>query len=679
MIKFNRSHIGNASLCMLVFLVSGAVSVHAQEFEINPKVETDPDADDIEITVIERILNQPVYTPFRRDATVRDSTRPVYVIERQQIEAQGARTAQEALKYLPGIIGDGTAGGQLGALSSQFIRGSDSAQVLILLDGRPISDIGFFGGFDLSSFSTDNIERIELLPGGASTLYGSDALGGVINIITRVPANKPETNVRLAVGSFGLNEQGIQTSGRDGKLGWSIGYTRLQAQNDFPFRIDAIGLSDRRSNANVLYNNANLKLSYDLSDRDSLTFSSILLTKDFGVSGGVPIPNSLGAFNTLTNQARQYSSEVLNDLTLKSQLGEGNDSLLTTRISADFLRYNFNNPDPNTFGTRDDVNRTSLGIQIQHNWQFAANQNITYGFDYRNTKARNETFSYSANTLDVNYDASIGQGAGFARYELKFAPNLVAHVGVRQDFNSLASGSFTSPSAGVRWDVTETTALRANYARSFRAPQIVNLVGLAAFNVVGNPDLKPERGDSFDLGIDQKIGNFGLVRLTYFINTFTDLINFRFASPNSTYENIGEVRTTGIEAVANFQIATNVYAFVNYTLNDPRITNNSDSSIVGRELSFRGANVLNLGLSYETPSGFYGAVLLRQLGGFFVNNTNSESLPGYTSVDLKLRVPVDKLLSVTASLDNLFDQQYQQFPGFPAVGRSFRLGVGLKF
>ncbi len=640
---------------------------------------TSGSSEEIELTVVDRILNQPVYTPFRRDGTVRDATRPVYTIDRLQIEAQGARTVQEALRYLPGIIGDGTAGGQLGALSSQFIRGSNTAQVLILLDGRPINDVGFFGGFDLSEFSTDNIERIEVLPGGASSLYGSDALGGVINIITRIPTDQPETNTRLAVGSFSLNEQAIQTSGKGDNLGYSIGYTRLQSQNDFDFTIDSIGLSDRRRNADVLYNNGNLKLSYQLNDRNTLTFSSLLLTKNFGVAGGVPIPGTIGEFNRLTDRARQNTREIFNELSLSSLLGEGQDSILTTKIFADFLKYNFDNPDPANFGTRDDVNRTSFGLQAQHNWQLSPTQNLTYGFDYRNTTALNETFNYGSQRSVINYDGSIGQGAGFARYEIKFSPTFVAHGGIRQDFNSLANGSFTSPSAGIRWGLTDSTTIRANYARSFRAPQILNLTGLAAFNVVGNPDLKPERGDSFDIGIDQQIGDFGLLRLTYFVNIISELINFRFGSPSSTYENIGEVRTTGIEAVANFQLAPNFYTFVNYTLNDPRITNDRNSNLIGKELSFRGADVLNLGLSYETRAGLYAAILLRNLGSFFVNNTNTQSLPGYTSIDLKFRVPVDRFLSVSGGIDNLFDQQYQQFPGFPGVGRSFRLGVSYRF
>lgn len=632
----------------------------------------------IRITVTDRILNQPVYAPFRREATVDDSTRPVYVINHEQIEAQGARTVQEALRYLPGILSDGTAGGQLGALSSQFIRGGNSAQVLILLDGRPINDVGFFGGFDLSEFTTDNVERIELLPGGGSTLYGSDALGGVINIVTRSPSAEPEVTVRVAAGSFGLNEQAIQTRGTTGDLGWTLGYSRIQSNNDFPFEIDRINLEDRRENADVLYNNLNLGLQGQLGDRNTLNFSALYLTKQFGVAGGVPIPGSIGEFNTLTPAAEQYTDEVLLDLVWRSQLGSGDDSLLTSRVYADFLSYNFNNPDPSTFGTRDDVDRRALGVQVQHSWQLAENQTLTYGFDYRNTRSRNTTFTYGSNTTTVNYDGDISQGALFAQYEVNFTPNFSGNLGLRQDFNSLANGSFTSPSVGARLALSLSTALRANYARSFRAPQISNLEGLAAFNVVGNPDLEPETGSSFDIGIDQQLGEIGLLRLTFFRNQIDNLINFRFGSP-STYENIGRVETLGLEADLNLQLARNLYAFANYTLNDPRIVRDRNADIEDNQLSFRDADGLNVGLAYETPGGIYGAVILRSLSSYFVNNTNTESLPGYTTVDLKLRIPLGRTVVFTGSLDNLFDEQYEQYPGYPAVGRSFRVGINATF
>ncbi len=640
-------------------------------------VSNSDETEDIEITVTGKILRQPVYSPLRRDSTVQDATRPTYVITRPELEQRGARTVQEAIKYLPGVLSDGTAGGQLGANSSQFIRGSNSAQVLILLDGRPISDVGFGGGFDLSEISVDSIQQIELVPGGGSTLYGSDAIGGVINIVTVAPPTKDIVVVqpRLSIGSFGFNQQALQTSGRSGNIGFVFGYNRTQAQNDFPFRIDAINLSDTRRNADVLYNNFNAKLELNLDDRNTLRLNTLFLTRDFGIAGGVPIPGTVGAFNSLTPNARQYTRSALTDLTLTSKLGEGNDSLLTAKISADFLQYNSENP--GTFGSRDRINRSYFGLQVQHNWQFAQDQNLTYGFDYRNTQADNQTFDLSSQTNTENYNSSIGQGALFARYEINVSPTISLNAGLRQDFSSLANASVTSPSVGGKFVITDSTTLRANYASTFRTPLISDFAGLAAFNVAPNPNLKPERGNSIDFGIDQKLGNFGLVRLTYFINTISDLISFNFGNP-STLVNIGEVRTEGLELAVNLEVAPNVNVFSNFTLNDPRIVSDRNASIIGNNLSFRGAESFNIGVSYE-HSGIYAALLAHAIGGFFTTNNNRESLPGYTTLDFKLRVPITSNLKLSASVDNILDYQYQVFPGFPGISRSFRLGADMTF
>lgn len=104
--------------------------------------QQDIDLEEIELTVTEKLLRRPVTSTQRRDATLQDGTRPAYTIERQEIEQQGARTAKEALKFLPGILGGGTVGTEFNALSGQFIRGSNTAQVLILLDGRPVNNLG---------------------------------------------------------------------------------------------------------------------------------------------------------------------------------------------------------------------------------------------------------------------------------------------------------------------------------------------------------------------------------------------------------------------------------------------------------------------------------------------------------------------------------------------------------
>lgn len=645
--------------------------------------ETEPD---IELTVIDKLLNEPVFSPFRREGTVKDSTRPVYVITGEEMEAQGARTVKEALRFLPGILGDGTVGTEVNALSGQFIRGSNTGQVLILLDGRPINNLGG-GGFDLSEFTTNNIERVEVLPGGGSTLYGSDTIGGVINIVTRRPTEKVTTEAKVNIGAYGLNQQSIQNSGKAGAISWVVGYNRTQAENNYPFTISEANFTGTRTNNDALFNNFNVKIEADLGTRNTLSFSTLYLSKEQGVPGGVPIPEpqfGQGFFNSLTDNNRKYTDQVLTDLTWNSKLGNGNDSLLTARVYTDFINTRFDNRSGALSSqNRFDSNQVSYGIQTTHSWNMTKNQILVYGFDYRNANVRNTTFNYGTNINRENYDDSISQGAIFAKYENNFTSSLSINLGVRQDFSSLVNGSFTSPSVGTKLAISDSTTFRANYIRNFRAPTIANLFNNNPTNI-GNPELKPEKGDSFDIGIDQKLGNIGLLRLTFFSNTVSDTIAFKRLTPpvngnTGTFENIGLVRTTGIEASLNLQLAKNIYAFANYTANDPRILESSNPAEVDKELRFAGADKLNLGVSYENPQGWYLGLLMNSLNGYPTNNDNTEFLSGYTTLDFKMRVPLSDSLILTSSVDNIFNQRYQLFPGFPDGGRVFQVGLSSRF
>ncbi len=662
-------------------LWSLSAQVHAQQPD--EVLEVDPDSPDgptrLRLTVTGEILDQPVYTPFRREGTVRESSQPVYVIDRDQIEAQGARTVDEALRYLPGVLSDGTSGGQLGTASGQFIRGGTSSQTLILLDGRPLNEVGGFGAFDLSNITTDAVEQIEVLPGGGSVLYGSNAIGGVINIITRRPLAEAGTDVTVSVaaGSFGYNQQSLQIQERRGDRSLLLGYSRTASNSDFPFSLRSADFEGTRENADVLYNNLNLQLAGDLDERNRLRLGVLYLTKDLGVPGGFPVPNSLsGGFNALTADDRQYSENWLLDLAYEADLGAADDSLFTARVFADFLDLKFSDlVADNAFesSSQDDVDQTSLGAQIQHAWQFASNQNLTYGLDYRRVNADNSTLDLLSNVRTTNYSDTIDQLGLFARYQVNFTPGFSSNLGVRQDFNDLADGAFTSFNVGSQVKLTDTTNLRANFARNFRVPTLGDLF-FAPFN---NPDLQPETGLSFDVGIDQQLGDRGLLRFSFYRNTIENAISFDLES--FTPQNIGRVDAIGIETELNYQLFDNLFAFTNYTWNRPEIREGPNPEDIGNLLPFTHADSFNIGLAYETSEGLYAALLANTVGNVFVDRGNQESLGGRTTVDFKLQVPVSEVFSLSAEVDNILDAQYEEFPGFPGVGRSFQAGIKGRF
>ena len=672
----------SVSLTLLSCLL--ATPVWAEEPPIAPAdtLVQAADEDTLRINVVESILEQPVYSPFRREGTVREATQPVYVINREQIESQGARTVDEALLFLPGILSEGTSGGQLGALSGQFIRGGSSAQTLILLDGRPVNELGAGGAFDLSTLTTDVVEQIEVLPGGGSVLYGSNAIGGVINIITRQPLAEEgiQATTAFELGSFGYNSQVIQVQGNAGNVDWRLGYNRTDADNDFPFSLTTTDFDDDRINAEVLYNNLNFQIATDINERNRIRLGALYLTKDLGAPGGVPIPGSVsGGFNALTTDDNQYTENLLLDLAYEADLGQGDDSMLTARIYGDFLETIFNDPvADNSFENPSirDTDQISLGGQLQHAWQFAENQNLTYGIDYRNVQAENKVTDLSTDLTSVNYDDSINQTGIFARYQADVTSRFSVNAGVRQDFNDLADDSFTSFNLGTRVALGDTTNFRANFARSFRVPTLVDLFFVdpnSFFPPFNNPDLSPETSLSFDVGIDQQIGDRGLFRFTFYRNEIDDAINFNLAT--SRLENIDRVEAIGIETELNYQVFDHVFAFANYTWNRPEIEDSPTPADDGNSLPFTHADSFNLGVAYEPGDGLYVALLLHSISDFFVDRGNQESLDSRTTVDLKLRVPLNDNWSLNASMDNIFDEQFEEFPGFPGVGRSIQVGV----
>ncbi|GAB4217846.1 MAG: TonB-dependent receptor [Synechococcales cyanobacterium] len=665
-----RIPVGGSLLSALVLLLAAATlstQPASAQTEIAPETNTDTATEEqLDTGLSNRLLQQSVTTPSRRQTPLTQSSRPVYVITREEMQEQGARTVQEALRYLPGVLSDGTVGNQLGALSGQFLRGSSSPQVLILLDGRPLNDLAV-GGFDLSTLTTDAVERIELSPGGGSTLYGSDAIGGVINIVTLRPEfrdpGSSQTVARVGVGSYGFNEQGIIHRGTAQDLGWVVSYQRYQATQDFPFRSTAN--PGTRTNADVAYDNLALSLVVE-QERQRFGFTTRFTNKDVGVPGSTQFPS-------LTD--RQFTHNLHSDLTWELLLDPG--SQLLWRVYADTLSLQF--VSGSTFQTQSQT----YGSQLQHVWQINPSFTLTSGLDIRTTSAANRTLEGGQVTA-VSYDNTVTQTALFSRVDWTLAPQLLLNIGLRQDWNSLANGAATSPALGIRWQVSDSTALRANYSRSFRVPLLSDLFFAADFGgfvVQGNPNLKPERGESLDLGVDQQLGPDALLRLTWSTSRVQDAINFVFFDDFSggTYENIDEVDNTSWEAALAWQLAPGWILNANATLNDPRIRAAGDPATIGKERAVTGADSYMLSLTYRDPEHWTAGLYLRHVGRFFTNNTNTAELPGFTTVAFQAGIPLSEAVTLKLGVDNLFDHQYEVFPGYPALGRTVRLGLNATF
>lgn len=638
---------------------------------------TGGDGVDLEFTALDRLLNQSIYTPLRKEATLNQVTRAAYVVTQEQIKAQGWRTVGEALKYLPGVLSDGTQGGYLGAPGSQWMRGGRSTQTLILLNGRSLSDVGYFGGFDLSTITTDQVQQIELVPGGGSTLYGSDAIGGVINIITTAPepgkgGSPPQTQVQgqIALGNLAFHQEQLTLTHRLPNLGLSLSWNRLAADNDYPYTIDRLGgRSGIRRNADVRESSVQLGIKSNLNDRQTLALDARFLDKNLGIANSV---------TAAPGTDRTLNRNWLFDLTWTANLGQ-KDNPSASQLSARLFH-----DDLNQKGIVDiyEAKRQATGLELQHNWQIAPNQNLVSGLSYRHAYGLN-TSTFGGVTT-TNYSNSLDQTALFASYTIDATPQLRANLGLRQDFNSLADGGATSPSVGLRWQVGKDTAIRANYSRSFRVPLISDRFGFAGFGQDPNPKVKPERGTSFDLGVDQKIGDRALIRLSYFHNSISDALAYVYnpATFTGQVQNIQKVESNGVEADFHWQLTPRLFFFGNYTLNDPRIRQDTTAKTLGKEVAFTGADSPKLGVGYETPKGFYTGVMVRSLGSFFTNNTNTFSLPGYTVWDWNLRYPLQKNLVLQASWENIFDRRYEVYAdsfGGSYPGAGSRVQVGLQF
>ena len=613
------------------------------------------------------VLAEVVVTGTRIPTAIANAPTDMSVISREEIDARQTPTVADVLAGQPGL--SVARSGQPGGQTSVYLRGANPGQTLVLIDGVRVNN-GFNNAFDFTTLPVDNIERIEILRGPESTLYGSEAMGGVINIVTHKHAAQPTGSATVEVGSHdSLHPHGAFTL--PAPLG-NLGTLPLAGDGGY------LTTDTARLNSRLWVWNGSGRVTWDLNDRFTATVLGTYLQSLAGSPGDrfTNDPN-----DTLHNETSLVS------VILDGRPVEWWDAKLTLSHARE--RGFFNSPtnpaDPfiSEFSERTVADRDQ--VDFQNVFTIGTQHRIMIGGTYDETDVRDDSKSFfsgfgftsgSTNTID----RTIRDRALYGGYDFTPWSWMTLTVGGRVDDYS-SFGTHGTWRTGGRFTIPQTeTILRANVGTGFRAPTPGQLYSPAASFTPGNPNLNPEQSLGWDAGVEQPFGN-GSVRVgaNYFENAFNDLIG-RVTTTN-VLVNIDRARTRGIETFAEWRPVTGLAIRGAYTwlieardlthqaplLRRPRHSGDLDVSY--RFLDRFTANAHAL-LTGDRTDAFFDPVT------FLPRNVTN---PGYVKIDLGLSCDVCRNFTVFGRVENVLNDRYEDIFGYPALGRMFWGGGTVKF
>lgn len=575
----------------------------------------------------------------RLDQTAREVGSSVTIITAEDIEELGFGFVLDAVAAAPGVTVNQN--GSLGGVASVRIRGALSEQTLVLIDGVPVNDPSSpGGGFDFARLDTENVARIEVLKGPQSTLWGTDAIGGVVSITTKRPED--------GLGGSVFGEYGAFNTFRGGA---SIG----NATERGDFRFAATGTSsDGISKADE--DNGN-------SEEDS--FENLTLSAKGGLNLGADV--RLDATLLWTDAASEFDGfsssaeggvadsdelseieELSGHVSLKAPLFGGRLENLLLIGYSEITRESFSGGAPGF---------DADGDRVIYRYQG------TLAIDERNTLAFGaEREDSAANDDEVSIDGL------FALYEFKPAPALTLTGGVRLDDHE-RFGSETTGRVAAAYNPTDQVTLRASWGQGFKAPTLFQTTFFCCGATAPNATLEPETSEAFDVGAEWRSGDGRAeAGITYFDQSTENQIDFFFAL--GTYDNIEQVESRGVEVFGAYRFTDWLTVSADYAYLD---ATDGDGDRLVRLPEHSGDIVFSL-----DPAGpVSGAVLVRYNGE--EENADGTTLDGWTRVDLTGRYKLNERFELFGRVENLFDEDYQEVLGYGTPGLSGSVGLRLRY
>ena len=569
------------------------------------------------------------------------------VITADDLKKTGKETVLEVLRDVPGV--SIMQYGSFGASTSIYLRGSKPGHTLVMLDGIELNDpMGTDRSFNFANLLIDNIKRIEIVRGAQSTLYGSDAMGGVINIITKKGEGNPKWEASFEGGAHNTFKETLGFSGALNKLSYSLSLLRLDTDGVSK----AAGGSEDDGYKNTTFST---RLAYALFENANLDLVLRRVDAEYDYDDGAnqDDPNKVG-----------WWESIMGKIAFDQSINSTWDHKISFSYAETERKYR---DDPDSVDTTDNAHNWYNGqtkkFEWQHNFYPVDWSKTTAGFEYE------EERGFSDGRASWNrFDRKTMDNKGYyLQNRFKLLETLFITPGLRVDDNEFFGAETTYKISGSYLIADTGTRLKANWGTGFKAPSLYQL-----YSSYGDPNLNPDKGKSYDFGFEQNLFDdraaFGL---TYFHNEFKDMVDFDMAS--YTYQNIDNAKMKGLELEGSFKPSETLTLGINYTYTK---TEDEDT---GNELARRPKSQAGFNINWEFLEKGNLNLSASYVGSRWDNSANTGRSKAYTKVDLYTSYDLVEGFQVFGRAENLFDKTYQQIPGYAALGRSFYAGIKTAF
>ena len=622
-------------------------------------------------------VDQVVVTADRAATPLDQVGQQVTVLTLPQIRLDQETDVADILARTPGVTVDRNGGP--GQTTSLFIRGAESDQTVVLVDGVKVNDPSAVGaGYDFANLLTGDVSRIEVLRGPQSTLYGSEAIGGVVNIITQDATRPLQGDAQAEGGSYGTAYVKGGLGGKDGPATWRVGA--------YYNSTDSVSAFDRAFGGREAdgFHTAGVsgRLSYDLTPDVQLDERAYYTASRNEFDGfGNPACYTFAPTCAFGDDAEFGRTQQVVDYTGLNL--SALDGRLKNRIAYEYNELDRRDEDPNqplTKFTFEALGRTQT-FDYEGAYALAPDYTLVFGAQDEKSTFNSDTpyddveFGDAPNKANASIDSGYGQVKGVV------APGLTLTGGVRYDVHSSFGGHVTGQ-ASAAWVARPGTILRASFGQGFKAPSLYQL-----YSAFGTPSLRPEEANGWDAGVEQHLfADAVVVSATYFGRTSTNLIDFVdcfslitsqcAVQPNGFYANIDKDRAQGVELQGDWRPLRGLDLTANYTFDDDE---NRSAGALHLQLARRPKDTANLAATYVWPVRLSTTLAVRYADRSFDNDLTDVVLKSYTLLDIRAAYPLRDGLELYARVENLTDKRYETTYQYGTLGRAGYAGVRVSF